>query len=207
MEVDKTEEKPNEGSADEAEQNTETTTIPENSNNKTVKANLKIYSMPSVTAKVVGNAEKGKIITVNYELNNWVNITYGNIEGWARKYFINIDNAIENSENHTENEQISTEEKQNSEENKIPEENQNPEKTPEENTENKLETVENKVGYINASVSANIRESASTSSNIVTILTKNTQVKIIGAEGDFYKIQFQEYTGYIAKYLISDKPI
>ena len=191
----------------------ETAVAEKNSNNKKAKSNFKIYIMPSVTSKTIGSIEKDQTVTVNYELNNWVNISAGDIQGWARKYFLDIDeNKQEDKKEETDNSNT---------ENANNEEQPDKETTTAENNEKKDESEskedekqdtnttykEEKTGYINASVSANVRKSASTSSDIVTILTKNTQVKILGEEGDFYKIQFQDYTGYIAKYLISDKAV
>ena len=66
---------------------------------------------------------------------------------------------------------------------------------------------ENKKGYINVSSSANVRETASTSANIITTLLTNTEVTIIGEEGDFYKIQYRDITGYVAKSLVSDEVV
>lgn len=42
------------------------------------------------------------------------------------------------------------------------------------------------------SSSANIRESASTSANIITTLLRNTEVTIIGEEGDFIKYNIKK---------------
>lgn len=45
----------------------------------------------------------------------------------------------------------------------------------------------------------NVRESPSTSSNIVTVLPANASFDIIAEEGDWYQIQYQDYTGYVSK--------
>lgn len=153
-----------------------------------LKSAVKIYLIPSITSKVIANAETNANITINYELNDWFNVTYNNTQGWVRKYYINVE--VPNEQENTNTEAT----------------------TPEENTTETEQTnntvlVENKKGYISASTSANIRETASTSATIINTLTRNTGVTIIGEEGDFYKIQYQDITGYIAKSLISDKPV
>ena len=51
-------------------------------------SDLKVYVLPSVTASVVNNIETGKTITINKELNDWVNITFENKNGWVRKSLI-----------------------------------------------------------------------------------------------------------------------
>ena len=153
-----------------------------------VKSDVKIYSIPSVTSKTIATIEKDEEITVNYELNNWVNITYEDITGWVRKYFINNE--------------IKTEEPQN--EDTKPEETKAEEEKEPETT---VTVIDNKKGYVDVSTSANIREKASTDSNIINTLLRNTEVIITAEEGDFYKIKYQDITGYISKSLVSDKPV
>lgn len=174
-----------ESSSDETEQTdqeeetgTESQVYPQN---KTVNADLDIYIIPSVTAKIIGTVEKDETITVNYELNEWINISVGNITGWARMYFVDMD---------SETEEVATNEESTSDD--------------DDDTTTQTETT---TGYINASVSANVREQATTDSDIVTILIRNTSVTIVGEEGDFYKIEYGDYEGYISKDLISDSPV
>lgn len=180
------------------EQSEENKPAEENTNNEgkkypqkqNVKSNLKIYLIPSVTAKTIKNVEKGTEITINYELNNWVNVTCGNAQGWIRKYFIN--NEITPVETDTE-----TTEPEKTEEPKVEE--KEPETT--------VTVIDNKKGYVDVSTSANIREKASASSSIINTLLRNTEVTIVAEEGDFYKIKYQDITGYMAKDLISEKPV
>ena len=149
---------------------------------KTVKANLNIYIIPSITANIIGYIEQSKTITVNYILNGWANITYENMNGWVRNYYIDNETAVNNNENNK------------------PEENN-------EDTQENNNNFEERKGYINVSSSANVRQEASTSSSVVTTLIRNTQVNVVGEDGDFYKIEYQNYSGYIAKSLISDKAL
>ncbi len=185
----------NEESTEEQKEETKSNTVEEKSNNnekqysqkQEVKANLKIYTIPSVTANIIINVKKGEEVTINYELNNWVNVTYGKNTGWARKYFVNNESAIV---------QTSANNKQTD----------NTEQT-DKSDETDTKTIGNKKGYIDVSNSANIRENATTTSNIITTLLRNTEVTLIAEEGDFYKIQYNDITGYISKSLVSDKPV
>lgn len=152
----------------------------ENANNaqkQKIKSDLKIYTIPSITANIIANVKKDAEVTINYELNNWVNVTYGNNTGWARKYFITNEKTAEN----VTNENNKTDETSN--------------------------TFESRKAYINVSSSANIRKAANTSSEVIDTLSRNTEVTIIGEEGDFYKIKYQDITGYISKSLVSDKQL
>lgn len=45
----------------------------------------------------------------------------------------------------------------------------------------------------------NVRESPSTSSNVVTVLPADASFDIIAEEGDWYQIKYQDYTGYVSK--------
>ena len=134
--------------------------------------------MPSITSRIITTIEKDKEVTLNYELNNWLNITYEGKEYWIRKYYITGNSKTQNTIDEQQNEK-----------------------------EQETKTEETKKGYIDVSSSANVRESASTSSNVVTTLTRNTEVTIIGEEEDFYKIQYKDITGYISKTLVSDKQV
>lgn len=143
-------------------------------------SNIKVYILPSVTASVINNIETGKTITINKELNEWVNITFENKNGWVRKSL--VENAVV----------VSAQEK-------------SPEEVTQTEEPKQNETAfEVKKGYIDADMSVNVRETASTSATVLITLNPNTQVTVIGEENDFYKIEYKEYTGYVAKRLISD---
>lgn len=63
-------------------------------------------------------------------------------------------------------------------------------------------SVVNTTGYINVD-SVNLRQTASTSANILTTLTRNTQVTILIQENDWYKVNYGTFEGYISKPLVS----
>jgi len=155
---------------------------------QTNKSDLKIYSIPSITAKIITTVGAGEEVIINYELNNWVNITYANTTGWVRKYFVNNETTTEETDIETVN----------------PEETEQPQ-LEEKEPETTVTVIDNKKGYVDVSTSANIREKASTDSAIINTLLRNTEVTIVAEEGDFYKIEYQDITGYISKSLVSDK--
>ena len=147
-------------------------------------SNLKVYILPSITSSIVSNIEVGKAITVNKELNDWANITFENKSGWVRKALIENAVVAEQPEEPKQEEPAQTEEPKKNE-----------------------ATVETKKGYINADMSVNVRETASTSATVLITLNPNTEVTIVGEENDFYKIEYKEYKGYVAKRLISDSQV
>lgn len=58
-------------------------------------------------------------------------------------------------------------------------------------------------GTVTDSDFLNVRESPSTSSNIVTVLPENESFDILEDQGDWYKIKYQDYTGYVSKQYVS----
>lgn len=185
--------KEEENKADNTSENKDNNKALENNNEESskkqkAKSDLKIYTIPSITATTVVSVKKGQELTINYELNNWVNVTYGKTTGWARKYFVNEEVVKPEADK----EEAKTEET---------EKNENTDKT------DISKPIDNKKGYVNVSNSANIRKGPSTSSEIINTLLRNTEVTLVAEEGDFYKIKYQDITGYISKSLISDKPV
>lgn len=182
------EETPKEEPAETTE--TEQTATPESEYPKTVEmlSNAKVYLTPSVTASIIYNVEAKKEVTITKSLNSWFHITVDNNSGWVRKSFVEakIEQPVEKTETESTQEQ---EEKE-------------PEKEPQ-----KTEEFKSKKGYIDVNSSVNVRKSASTSSDILTTLTTNTEVTVVGEEGDWYKITYRDYTGYISKSFVSDKQV
>lgn len=68
------------------------------------------------------------------------------------------------------------------------------------------ENSSQKVGYISGA-SVNFREEANTSSNIISKLTRNTQVRILKSEDGWSKIEYNGTKGYVSNQYISDKKV
>jgi len=163
----------------------------------TAKTNAKIYMLPLITSSNISEINAETKVIVQKELNNWVYVTSESISGWARKYNINIATGETINTETTEekmDEQTNVEEKT---------ETQKPEENKPEQVIDEQESDMSK-GYINVNA-ARIREKPSTDSEILEVLTLNTDVKIIAETEEWYKIQFNEITGYVSKTLISDK--
>lgn len=180
------------------------------SQSQSPKSDFTIHLVPSVTSQIIGSATKEAKITINYEVGNWVNITYENVQGWVRKYFIYGETKPEVPVTNEE-EPKAPETNDGNPETEVPENNQDDQNNvPDEDTSN-YETVsqilKNKKGYTDVQVSANIRKEPNTSSQIINTLLRNTEVQILGEEGDFYKIQYHDITGYMSKSIISATPV
>ena len=145
-----------------------------------VSSDIKIYIMPIITSSITGNIKAGAEITIEKQLNNWAYVTSGKKSGWIRTYNLSNEPVQENEENNTEE----VEEEQNGEQQET--------------------TSTLSYGYINES-SVNVRKEPSTSSEVLTTLILNTGVHIVAETDEWYKITYDDYEGYIAKRLISEK--
>ena len=139
----------------------------------------KVYIMPSITSTVINTIDAEKKVTITKGLNSWIYITTEDgISGWVRKAV--VETAASTVEQPVEEQNI------------------------EEQTTTTETTFEARKGYVNVSSSANVRSEASTSASVVTSLSRNTEINIVGESGDWYKITYGDYTGYISKDLVSD---
>ena len=68
------------------------------------------------------------------------------------------------------------------------------------------ENSSQKIGYISGA-SINFREEANTSSDIISKLTRNTQVRILRTEDGWTKIEYNGTKGYVSSQYISDKKV
>lgn len=66
--------------------------------------------------------------------------------------------------------------------------------------------TETKIGYVNLN-SINVRKEPSTTAELVTTLTLNTEVKILGEDGDWYLVELNGEKVYIYKELLSDSKV
>lgn len=145
--------------------------------------NVNVYILPLYTSTIIATIENGNTITINKEVNNWSYITYGNITGWVRNF--NLENSVEAPAEETVTEQ----------------------ETPAEvDNETQEQAADIEKGYVNVS-SVNVRKEENTDCEILTSLTRNTEVKVVAVVGDWYKIQYGDITGYIMQQYISDTAI
>lgn len=185
-----------------------TNTKPATSNTVTPNSTLKLEKdvaikiLPLINANNLGTAKAGDEVTVITTANNWIFIETNEIAGWIVKdssvgQVTNSDdkNTGSNTDNNT------TDTSNNDDKCEEPTDTKT-------NTDNKDDTTSSNytksTKYINAS-SVYVRKEASTSAEIVTTLIRNTDVTVVGESGDWYKVTYKDYSGYIYKELLSDK--
>lgn len=186
------------------------TEVPEESqvgeNNDTkISREVKVHIIPVMSSSVIGKIDSTMEFKVEKEITNWSYVTAGNIQGWVRTSKIKGE-----TKKTTETEK--TESPENTEPT-TPEpttptitEPETPTATePKDNTGNGENAVDNQKGFVAVDY-ANVRKQASTSSEIVTTLTRDTSFTITAETEDWYKITYTGldgtvYVGYIYKNL------
>ena len=189
------EEEPEETTVEEQEESQETTTEAEETETTTVTQEVKevypkeattlksgkVYIMPSITSTSINSIEAEITVTITKGYNTWVYVTsQDGISGWMRRSVVEIAETTE-SEEEPEEEETQEEEEQ-------------PEET----------TFEERKGYVNVTSSANVRDGASSSASVVTTLSRNTEINVVGESGEWYKITYGSISGSISKSLVSD---
>lgn len=151
-----------------------------------------IKILPLINSNNLGNVKAGEEITVIAKANNWIFVQTADIAGWI----INVNETIKD----TDTEKATNIE---DEDKKEQEQTGNDKKEDKQNETNYEQSV---TKYVNAS-SVYLRREPSTDSTIVTTLIKNTDVKVTGEVEDWYKVKFNDYSGYIHKELLSDSKV
>lgn len=171
---------------------------------KQAKNKLKVYNMPLITSTVINEIEIGAEITIHKQITNWSYISVGSIEGWVRTYGIENKTQAPSAENP---EEIKSEEPTTTPENTTTEPETSTTVQPGDNTGSTEKPIDEIKGFVDVDF-ANVRKQASTDSEIVTTLTKDTSFKILAETEEWYKITYTSpeeivYEGYIYKNLVT----
>lgn len=204
-EDDKSEDNKNESNND--ENKNQTPTNENNENNKSLankqamtNSDLNVYILPLINSNIIGSLKQNTKVDIVNITGLWAYIKTENITGWIRVDKISVTDSNTAQNNNTSNQSQDNSEQtnnQNNSENQTNNQTENNEKT----TNNDQEYTP-KNYYIKSSA-VNIRSKSTTSSDVVTTLTQNTQVKVVGEEGDWYKVEVNGKSGYILKSLLS----
>lgn len=169
-----------------------------------------LRNKPDFSSKVIGTIGKGTHVQVLCELNKWVKITDGIKEGWVVKQnvvTIEVETPMEpeppvetEPENNVVNNSISNEvtNETNTNSNTVINDVSN-------NTSDNNSSTSNvgKTGVVNVDT-ARVREEPD--GKMVGLVDLNDKVEILAEEGDWYKVNVDEYKNcYIAKRLVTIK--
>lgn len=158
----------------------------------------KIKILPVINSNTIGELEAGDEVTVISKTNNWAFIQSKEITGWIALVSLQDTNTTEVKEEKDTNTEATNSEvvETNTEVNNSTSSSSNT--TSAETTTTTYKTSTKYVG----TTSAYIRSKASTSSEIVATLIKDTDVKVVGEDGDWYKVKYNDFSGYIRKDLL-----
>ena len=135
-----------------------------------ITSNLRVRSGASTSSSTIGYLTNGTKVTITGESGDFYQINYNNGTGYVSKTYISVD-STDNSTN-----------------------------TGNTNNSGSTSTETTKMGtVINVTTNLRVRSGASTSSSILGYLRNGSNVTIIGEPGDWYKIKFNDGTGYVAK--------
>lgn len=202
VEEPKKEENTDNNSANEnVSQNTDTTPATTNSVYK-IAENTKVYILPVVTSEYVGEVKKDSEVNLIINAGFWVYIQSQDVGGWVRIDKLSTENVnVDTSTNETtNNENQQTENSDKTEQNENTESN----KTEENKTEEQKSNYTPKTMYVKPSA-INVRGQANTTSDVVDSLAINTQVKVVGEENGWYKVELNGKNGYIRQDLLSNE--
>lgn len=166
-----------------------------------VSENAKVYILPVLTSEVIGEVKKDENVTLLDNAGLWVFVQTQNINGWVRIDKLSAENvSVDNTVNNQNNENTNIENNEDTTTNK------DTNQTTENNDANNNEQAnyQAKTMYVKASA-INVRSQSNTSSDIVTSVTLNTEVKVVGEENGWYKVEVNGKSGYIRNDLLSDK--
>ena len=168
---------------------------------------VKLYMLPLINSNSINEIEKDSKVVIINVVGGWAYVNTNKYSGWVRldKLYVNEANSPQvNKEN---NEEKSNKEESSKEESSS---NNNEEATKKSEEENKEETnksqFEERTAYIKGA-SVNIRSGASTSTEIITTLSQNTEIKLKGEEDGWYKVEVNGKIGYVLSSLVSNNKV
>lgn len=156
--------------------------------------NSEIYAklLPSFSSNNVVRFETSKQVNKIAEINNWVKVSDGVNTGWILK---NKLQEMKEPPKEQEDKKLNT--TVSNQTNTVSNTTSNTTNTNKENTT--VSSNINKIAKITVET-AKVREKASTSSNVLGFLDYGDEVTLLEQEGDWYKINFENKTGYLKNF-------
>ena len=190
---------------------TTTETPVEGVQNVQTKSQVKVYAIPLITSTAINEIQANVEVTIEKQITNWSYISAGEIKGWVRTYGIQNPVQEQTQEQPAEQPEIPETEEPVEEPTQEPEEPETPEtpNEPADNTSSSETPVTDIKGFVAVDY-ANVRKEASTSSEIVTTLTRDTSFEVLAETAEWYKIRYTSpdevvYEGYMSKELVTTR--
>ena len=158
-----------------------------------VNQDTQIRILPLINSNVLENISSGATVTIITSTNKWTFVETDTISGWI------LNSALEENTTSTSDNQTTGNTDNGNTNNTSSSENND---TTNQSSDTMYDTAVTK--YINGS-SVYIRNKPSTDASIVISLIRNTDVTVTGENGDWYKVKYGDFEGYIFKELLSDE--
>ncbi len=157
-----------------------------------LQSNSDVFILPLINATKLTQLNKDTKVTIMDEVNGWFYIQESNGNGWIRSNFVEQESQEQKPQEQKPQEQQ-------------PQEQQPEGEDQQQNTTTEQETpIDNKIMYVNYS-SVYVRKGPSTEEESIDSLLLNAQVTVLAEVGDWYKVEVDGKTGYIAKRLLSSQ--
>ena len=159
--------------------------------NAVTNVEVKVYILPLVNSNVIKTLDKNSSVKIVNIAGGWAYVNLNDVSGWIRLDKLSVSsssNDVKENNSEKDNSQTDTKKEEN---------------VTQESKQGEF-TVRN--AYISAS-SANIRSGASTNTQVVATLLQNTQIKLVGEDNGWYKVEVNNKNGYILKSLVSNTKV
>lgn len=164
-----------------------------------INKNTNVKIVPLISSSNIASIKANEEVMVITVMKNWVYIQADEVSGWVRSDAITVTEVKENnskdndknSDNGTDDNQDDGKDDENSSD-----------KTNDDSKDSET-SFEEKTMYTEDYV--NIRKEPSTTADIIMTVEENTALKVVGEEGDWYKVDTSEGEAYVIKSALSSE--
>lgn len=164
-----------------------------------INKNTNVKIVPLISSSNIASIKANEEVMVITVMKNWVYIQADEVSGWVRSDAITVTEVKEN--NNKDNDQNSDNGTDDNQDDGKDNEDSN-DKTNDDSKDSET-SFEAKTMYTEDYV--NIRKEPSTTADIIMTVEENTALKVIGEEGDWYKVDTSEGEAYVIKSALSSE--
>ena len=160
-----------------------------------INKNTNVKIVPLISSSNIASIKANEEVMVITVMKNWVYIQADEVSGWVRSDAITVTEVKENnSKDNDKNSDKGTDDNQDDE---------NSNDNTNDDSKDSETSFEAKTMYTEDYV--NIRKEPSTTADIIMTVEENTALKVIGEEGDWYKVDTSEGEAYVIKSALSSE--
>ena len=164
-----------------------------------INKNTNVKIVPLISSSNIASIKANEEVMVITVMKNWVYIQADEVSGWVRSDAITVTEVKEN--NSKDNDKNSDKGTDDNQDDGKDDENSS-DKTNDDSKDSET-SFEEKTMYTEDYV--NIRKEPSTTADIIMTVEENTALKVIGEEGDWYKVDTSEGEAYVIKSALSSE--